>query len=285
MIVGICGTGTMGRGIAVASLMAGHDVLMYDVRPEAIQTALHAVTKEIDKAVAKGKLEADAGRAAVSRCSASNSIAGMAACQIVIEAIAEDRDAKQTLFASLEEVIPQNCILASNTSSIAITALASRLSSPHRFVGLHFFNPAHVMKLVEVIKGKSTSDDIVQQAVDFARSLGKTPVIAADVPGFIVNRVARNFYNEPQRIVMERCASIEQVDRLMTSLGFKMGPFQLMDLIGVDVNLDVTTSQWNQFYNEPRFTPSLLQRQYVEAGRHGQKSGRGFYDYSTDTTS
>jgi len=173
--------------------------------------------------------------------------------------------------------------LATNTSSIAITALTASLQHPERFVGLHFFNPAHIMKLVEVIKGQRTAQSVVDDAFAFAKSLGKSPVVASDVPGFIVNRVARNFYNEPQRIVMERCATIEQVDTLMTSLGFKMGPFQLMDLIGVDVNLDVTTSQWQQFYNEPRFAPSLLQRQYVDAGNHGRKSGHGFYDYSPNS--
>ncbi len=284
MIVGICGTGTMGRGIAVASLLAGHTVVMFDIRSEAAQSAQVAVAAELNKAVAKKKLDAEAAQQAIDNCSTADAVAGLSQCDVVIEAIAEDPVAKRSLFEAVEAVIAPTAILASNTSSIAITALAAHLVHPRRFVGLHFFNPAHIMKLVEVIKGRSTADDVVHQAFAFATSLGKTPVIAADVPGFIVNRVARNFYNEPQRIVTEQCATIEQVDGLMSSLGFKMGPFQLMDLIGVDVNLDVTTSQWSQFYNEPRFTPSLLQRQVVDAGYHGRKSGRGFYDYSSDTT-
>ena len=195
---------------------------------------------------------------------------------MVIEAIAERLDIKHTLYRSLESVLAPTAILASNTSSISIAALARCLQDPSRFVGLHFFNPAHIMKLVEVIKGPRTSQKVVEVCVDFATGLGKVPVVAADAPGFIVNRIARNYYNESQRIVMEGASSIEQVDTLMKGLGFRMGPFELMDLIGVDVNLDVTKSQWEQFFHEPRFTPSLLQQQYVDAGLHGKKSGGGF---------
>lgn len=278
MIVAICGAGTMGRGIAIASLVNGHSVKIHDVNPAPIASAIEFVHRQLDSAVSKGKLDPDLRAKADIR--AAEVLEDLADAEIVIEAIAERMDIKRALFTALEGVVSSSCILASNTSSIAITALAAGLQHPERFVGLHFFNPAHIMKLVEVIRGKQTSQDIVEVAVAFARGLGKTPVVAADVPGFIVNRVARNYYNEPQRLVMETAATIPQVDTLMKSLGFKMGPFELMDLIGVDVNLDVTTSQWQQFFQEPRFTPSLLQRQYVEAGLHGRKSGSGFYDYN-----
>ena len=194
----------------------------------------------------------------------------------MIEAIAERLDIKHAFFQSVEKVCRPDAILASNTSSISIASLARCLQDPTRFVGLHFFNPAHIMKLVEVIRGPRTSDAVVQICVETARGMGKTPVVAKDAPGFIVNRIARNYYNEAQRVVMEGAATIEQTDALMQGLGFKMGPFALMDLIGVDVNLDVTKSQWQQFFYEPRFTPSLLQQQYVDAGLHGTKSGGGF---------
>lgn len=279
MMVGICGAGTMGRGIAISSLQAGHHVVLTDLSTDALVAAAGYVRKQLDTAVEKGKLAADARDRAVEAFSTSTDLAALHACDLVIEAIAERLDIKHALLQALESVCRPDCILASNTSSIAITALARSLKDPSRFVGLHFFNPAHIMKLVEVIKGTLTADHVVDASVSFARGLGKTAVVARDVPGFIVNRVARNYYNEAQRVVMEQAASIEQVDRCMKALGFKMGPFELMDLIGVDVNLDVTKSMWGQYFNEPRFTPSLLQQQTVDGGLHGRKSGRGFYGY------
>lgn len=279
MIIGICGAGTMGRGIAIASLLAGHTVVLTDLSADALGVAQKDVTTQLRKAVEKGRLNDDACAAALGRCSVSTDLAALAPCDLVVEAIAERLDVKHTLFTNLETICTAEAILATNTSSISITALARVLQHPERFVGLHFFNPAHVMKLVEVIPGASTSEAVTEAALSFARDLGKTAVLAADVPGFIVNRVARNFYNEPQRIVMEGAATIAQVDTLMKGIGFKMGPFELMDLIGVDVNLDVTTSQWQQFYLEPRFTPSLMQRQAVDAGHHGRKTKRGFHRY------
>jgi 3-hydroxybutyryl-CoA dehydrogenase len=276
MIIGICGAGTMGRGIAIASLMAGHTVIIVDLSADACSAAVAAITKQLTSAVERGKLASADFDACVARCSTSTDVAAMAPCDIIIEAIAERLDIKHAFFQSAEKVCRPDAILASNTSSISIASLARCLQDPSRFVGLHFFNPAHIMKLVEVIRGPRTSDHVVTFCVDLARGLGKTPVVAKDAPGFIVNRIARNYYNEAQRIVMEGAATIEQTDALMQGLGFKMGPFALMDLIGVDVNLDVTKSQWQQFFFEPRFTPSLLQQQYVDAGLHGAKSGGGF---------
>ncbi|HBB24814.1 MAG TPA: 3-hydroxybutyryl-CoA dehydrogenase [Bacteroidetes bacterium] len=276
MIIGICGAGTMGRGIAIASLTSGHSVVLCDLSEQALESARTSIAEQLRKAVDKGKLSEESYASAVSSMSTSTELPSLASADIVIEAIAERVDIKHALFCELEKIVSASAILATNTSSISIASLARVLVDPSRFVGLHFFNPAHIMKLVEVIKGPRTSQSVVETCVAFARGLGKTPVVAADAPGFIVNRIARNYYNESQRIVMEGAASIAQVDELMKGIGFKMGPFELMDLIGVDVNLDVTKSQWTQFFQEPRFTPSLLQQQYVDAGLHGKKSGGGF---------
>lgn len=276
MTIGICGAGTMGRGIAIASLSSGHSVILFDLSSDALAAAVRYVQDQLSKAVEKGKLTQERFESASAAISSSTDVAALRPSDMVIEAIAERLDIKHTLYRSLESVLAPTAILASNTSSISIAALARCLQDPSRFVGLHFFNPAHIMKLVEVIKGPRTSQKVVEVCVDFATGLGKVPVVAADAPGFIVNRIARNYYNESQRIVMEGASSIEQVDTLMKGLGFRMGPFELMDLIGVDVNLDVTKSQWEQFFHEPRFTPSLLQQQYVDAGLHGKKSDGGF---------
>jgi len=276
MIIGICGAGTMGRGIAIASLSAGHSIILFDLSRDALVAAVTFVRDQLAKALEKGKLTQEQFVAATAALSSSTDASALGTSDMVIEAIAERIDIKHALFREIETVVSPNAILATNTSSISIASLARCLNDPSRFVGLHFFNPAHIMKLVEVIKGPKTSRHVVDVCVDYAKGLGKVPVVAADAPGFIVNRIARNYYNESQRIVMEGASTIEQVDTLMKGLGFRMGPFELMDLIGVDVNLDVTKSQWEQFFHEPRFTPSLLQQQYVDAGLHGKKTGGGF---------
>lgn len=279
MIVGICGAGTMGRGIAIAALAAGHSVVLFDAIVTVLASSESNIANQLAKTVEKGKMSSEDRDACLSRLTTSTLIDGLASCDLVIEAIVENLEIKHALFESLERSCSTSTILASNTSSISITALASCLQLPERFVGLHFFNPANIMKLVEVVRGTRTNDATVQACVEFAKGLGKTPVVAKDVPGFIVNRVARNYYNEAQRVVMENVASIPQVDTLMKSLGFKMGPFELMDLIGVDVNLDVTKTMYAGYFNEPRFNPSLLQQQYVDAGLHGRKTKKGFYDH------
>jgi len=279
MVVGICGAGTMGRGIAIGSLAAGHTVIMFDAIFLTLTSAESNIGAQLAKSVEKGKMSADDRTASLSRLSTSTLIDGLSSCDIVIEAIVENLEIKHALFQALEAVCRPDAILATNTSSISVTALAACLRSPERFAGLHFFNPAHIMKLVEVVRGTLTSEATVNACVEFAKVLGKTPIVAKDVPGFVVNRVARNFYNEAQRIVMENAATIPQVDTLMKALGFKMGPFELMDLIGVDVNLDVTKSMYAGYFNEPRFNPSLLQQQYVDAGLHGRKTKKGFYDH------
>ena len=279
MTVGICGAGTMGRGIAIAALSAGHSVIVYDAIAGALATAQTTIADQLAKSVEKGKMLSDERDAALARLTISASVDGLTTSDLVIEAIAEDLEIKHALLILLEGICKPDAIITSNTSSISITALAACLKSPARFAGLHFFNPAHIMKLVEVVRGTLTSEATITACVDFAKGLGKTPIVAKDVPGFVVNRVARNFYNEAQRIVMENAASIPQVDTLMKALGFKMGPFELMDLIGVDVNLDVTKSMYAGYFNEPRFNPSLLQQQYIDAGLHGRKTKKGFYDH------
>lgn len=278
MTIGICGAGTMGRGIAVAALLKGNTVVLFDISSEACSSAVNYVDTQLRKAVEKGKLSADDLTSATNRLVTGTEFAVLSECKLVIEAIAEIAEIKHRLFAEIEKVVSADTIIATNTSSISIASLASPLKNPERFCGLHFFNPAHIMKLVEVIRGAKTKPQVIDFCVEFATSLGKSPVVAKDVPGFIVNRIARNFYNEPQRIVMEGAAQIPQVDTLIKSLGFTMGPFELMDLIGVDVNLDVTKSQWEQFFYEPRFAPSMLQQSYVDAGLHGKKTGGGFTD-------
>lgn len=279
MIVGICGAGTMGRGIAIASLLSGHRVVLFDIHEAAVDSACTFVKAQLQKAVEKGKLSQEAFEGA--ELGGGTELSLMHDCEIVIEAAAETLEIKHALCTSLESVVTSTCLLATNTSSISIASIARVLQHPQRFAGLHFFNPAHIMKLVEVIRGPRTSDATVDACVEFALGLGKTPVVAKDAPGFIVNRIARNFYNESQRLVMEGAATVEITDTLIKGLGFKMGPFELMDLIGLDVNLDVTKSQWQQFFLEPRFTPSLLQQQTVDAGLYGRKTGRGFYDHSS----
>jgi 3-hydroxybutyryl-CoA dehydrogenase len=280
MTIGICGAGTMGAGIAQTCLQAGCTVIVYDTIESARVRAAAFIQEMTAKAVQKGIMSAEAAEAARGRFSVSAELDALKGCDIVIEAIIEDAAIKNSLYAALEGILPETAIIATNTSSIAITALAAKLRHPGRFVGLHFFNPAHIMKLVEVICGMKTAPETIDAMNAFAEKLGKTAVEAKDVPGFIVNRVARNYYLEAMRIVMEGGATIPQVDALMRSAGFKMGPFELVDLIGVDVNFAVTMSVWEQYFREPRFAPALLQKEYVDAGLWGKKTGEGFYRYN-----
>lgn len=280
MIIGICGAGTMGRGIAIAIAHAGMECLVFEPSTSVRERSEKAIRDHFEKAAAKNKMSQTEAVEAMARCSFTESLTAFSPCSIVIEAIVEIPEVKHALFADLETMVSEMCILATNTSSIAIASLSKVLKRPERFIGLHFFNPANIMKLVEVIRAPQTTDEVVKTCTDFALKLGKSPAVARDVPGFIVNRVARNYYNESQRIVTEGGASFKQVDTIMKAAGFKMGPFELMDLIGVDVNLSVTKSMYEQYFYEPRFQPSGLQQYYVDAGLHGRKTGKGFYDYT-----
>jgi 3-hydroxybutyryl-CoA dehydrogenase len=276
-LFGVCGAGTMGSGIAYAAALAGYRVALYDINEAAVTRGALQIGRYIQGSVERGKLDPEEAEEIRARVVTTGSLDDFAGCEIAVEAVLERLDLKQELFAKLEAIIPTDAILASNTSSLPITEIAAKLRHPGRVVGMHFFNPAHIMKLVEVIEGYRTSEETMARTVEIARRLGKTPVRARDTPGFIVNRVARNFYGEAFRIVGEGAATHEQVDRCMKAVGFRMGPFELMDLIGIDVNFMVTESVYDQYFNEARFRPHLIQRKMVESGLLGKKTGKGFY--------
>lgn len=277
--VAVLGAGTMGQGIAQVCAVTGFKVLLYDVQPELVANGISAIRKSLDTAVEKGKVSADQRTAALANVIAVSDFKSLQA-ELAIEAVIEKLEVKQKLFAELEKINGKDCILATNTSSIPITQIASVLKHQGRVAGLHFFNPAPVMKLVEVVQGASTDAAVVEKLVNFAAFIGKKPVMVKDSPGFIVNRVARHFYVESLKLVEDGVADIESVDKLLRSAGFRMGPFELMDLIGVDTNFSVTTSIYQAFHQDPKFRPSRIQQQKVDAGHWGRKSGKGFYDYT-----
>ncbi|MCM2578408.1 3-hydroxyacyl-CoA dehydrogenase [Streptomyces meridianus] len=278
--VAVVGTGTMGQGIAQVALTAGHTVRLYDAVPGRAAEAARTVLGRLDRLVEKGRLDSAERDAARSRLRPAGALADLADAALVVEAIVEDAAVKQQLFAELESVVPEDCLLATNTSSLSVTAVAAVLRRPERFVGLHFFNPAPLLPLVEVVSGFATGDAAADRAYEIAAAWGKTPVRCTDTPGFVVNRVARPFYAEAFRVHEERAASPATIDAVLReSGGFRMGPFELTDLIGQDVNEAVTRSVWDSFGQDPKFAPSLAQRRLVESGLHGRKSGRGWYAY------
>ncbi|MGA4977414.1 3-hydroxyacyl-CoA dehydrogenase [Streptomyces cinereoruber] len=280
-VVAVVGTGTMGQGIAQVALVAGHPVRLYDSAPGRAGEAVAALTARLDRLVEKGRLDAGAREAAVGRLHAAGELAELADAALVIEAIVEDLTVKRRLFADLEEVVAGDAVLATNTSSLSVTAIAGGLRLPGRFVGLHFFNPAPLLPLVEVVSGFATDPDVATRAYETVKGWGKTPVRCADTPGFIVNRVARPFYAEALRVYEESGADPATIDAaLRESGGFRMGPFELTDLIGQDVNEAVTRSVWDSFHQDPKFTPSLAQRRLVESGRLGRKTGHGWFPYA-----
>jgi 3-hydroxybutyryl-CoA dehydrogenase len=276
--IAVIGTGTMGQGIAQVCAQHGFKVLMYDVQSEVITKSINGVRKNLESLVEKGKITAAEKEQTLANIQAVSDFRHLQV-DLAIEAVVEKLDVKQKIFAELEKNNAKDCIFVSNTSSIPITQIAGALKYQDRFAGFHFFNPAPVMKLVEVIKGAATSDETVRLLFDFCSRIGKTSVLAQDSPGFIVNRVARHFYVESLKILEENVSTIESIDTLMKSVGFRMGPFELMDLIGVDTNFSVTSSMYNAFHQDPKFRPSRIQQQKVDAGHHGRKTGRGFYKY------
>jgi 3-hydroxybutyryl-CoA dehydrogenase len=278
--VGVIGAGTMGQGIAQVCAVARYNVLLFDASTAAIDKGIESIKSNLDLLVAKEKILKPEALYAVNRISSVSTITDVKA-DLIIEAVVENLDVKRKLFQTLEDINQASCILTSNTSSIPITQISHGLKNPSRFAGLHFFNPATIMKLVEVIRGTSTSNETISLLEDFAIKLGKQPVTAQDSPGFIVNRVARLYYVEALKLLEENVSSVQGIDKLLRSAGFKMGPFELMDLIGVDVNFSVTTSMYNSFHQNPKFRPSRIQQQKVDAGHHGRKTGKGFYDYET----
>ncbi len=278
--IAVVGAGAMGAGIAQIAAIAGHPVLLHDLRAGAAATAIAGIRAQIDKLAAKGKLDAERAAAASAALQAAETLDALRDAQLVIEAIVEDLDAKQALLLQLEARLADDAILASNTSSISITAIGAVLQRPERLVGMHFFNPAPLMPLVEVIAGVATDKAIADCVFATAEAWGKTPVLARSTPGFIVNRVARPFYAEALRLLQEGVCDAATLDAVMReSGGFRMGPCELMDLIGHDVNYAVTRSVFDAFHGDPRFAPSFVQLELVQAGHLGRKRGRGFYDY------
>jgi 3-hydroxybutyryl-CoA dehydrogenase len=279
--IGVIGSGAMGAGIAQIAATAGHSVFLYDTSKSALDKAKMALDQTLSKLIEKQKItEAKAESIKKNLYYASN-LNELAPCGLVIEAIIENLDIKQQVFTQLETIVSDSCILASNTSSLSIASIAAACKRPERVVGIHFFNPAPIMPLVEIIPAITTNDFFATQAKAIIDSWGKLTVLTKDTPGFIVNRVARSYYGEAIRIYEEGIADFATIDWAMKSVGdFKMGPFELMDFIGHDVNYKVSESVWQQFFYEPRFKPSLTQKRLYEAKLFGRKSGKGFYDYT-----
>ncbi|MFM8466189.1 MAG: 3-hydroxyacyl-CoA dehydrogenase [Oxalobacteraceae bacterium] len=279
-VIGVVGAGAMGTGIAQLAAAAGHRVVLFDTREGAAASACASVRKVYASLVEKGRLSPEQATTSSANLSAANTLEDCRDAALVIEAIVEQLDAKQQLFLSLEKIVSDTCILATNTSSISVTAIAAKLAHPQRLVGMHFFNPVPLMQLVEVISGLATSASVADRIVATASAWGKLPVRATSTPGFIVNRVARPFYAEGLRLLLEQAADPATIDAVMREAGgFRMGPFELMDLIGHDVNYAVTQSVFDAYYHDPRFTPSIIQKELLNAGFLGRKSGRGFYPY------
>lgn len=282
--MGVVGAGTMGAGIAQVAAVAGHPVLLYDSAEGAVDRAVAQIGRFLARSVEKGRMKAGERDAVLDRITPCHNLEGLGPAGLVVEAIVEDLEVKHDVLGRVEAALhDDDAILATNTSSLSITAIGRALKRPRRLVGMHFFNPAPLMALVEVVSGLDTDPSAAQRVFETAEAWGKSPVHARSTPGFIVNRVARPFYGEAQRLLHERVAEPATIDAVMReSGGFRMGPFELMDLIGNDVNLAVSRSVWQACYNDPRYTPSLMQQEQVAAGRLGRKSGRGWYDYGND---
>ncbi len=275
----IAGGGTMGAGIAQVCAQAGYKAILFDINSDILVRAEESIQQGLKKMIELGKFTQEKVDETLKNLSFINDINLMKA-DLIIEAIVEKIDVKISLFQQLMELNGANTIYATNTSSIPITQIATKLKYPENVVGIHFFNPAQIMKLVEIIKGVKTDQKIVEIAYKFVLDIGKQPVISADAPGFIVNRIARLYYVESLKALEENVSNIETIDALLESSGFKMGPFKLMDLIGVDTNYSVTESQYHLFNHEARFRPSRIQKQKVDAGLHGKKTKEGFYKYN-----
>lgn len=278
--IGVVGAGTMGAGIAQVAILSGFQVLLYDAVGAALAKGQSRIAQGISRAVGKGILQADDAEAALRRLSAITQLSEVRGAGIIVEAAPEELSLKQRLFTELDGLADPAAILATNTSSLPVTAIAGATRRPERVVGMHFFNPVPMMKLVEVVASQRTDPATVEETMELARRLGKTPVRAKDTPGFIVNRIARHFSLEALRILGEGRIGHDHIDRVMKGAGrFRMGPFELMDLIGIDVNFAVSQSVFEAFFQDPRFRPDPIQQRMIESGLLGRKAGRGFYEY------
>ncbi|MPZ14523.1 MAG: 3-hydroxybutyryl-CoA dehydrogenase [Chloroflexi bacterium] len=277
--LGVVGGGTMGSGIVQIAAQQGMNVVLWDVRRDVVEASVTRIRGFLERNVERGRMRAADVDATLARITATTDFAAMADVDCVIEAAVEDLAVKQDVFRNLDQHCQPRAVLATNTSSLSVTEIAAATGRPEAVVGMHFFNPVPLMALVEVVRAGQTSVDTVDRALGVARELGKTPVRAEDTPGFIVNRIVRPFYNEALRILNDGQAPLETIDRIMKGHGFRMGPFELMDLIGNDVNLAVTATIFDQLFGEPRFRPSFQQRRVVQSGYLGQKTGHGWYPY------
>jgi 3-hydroxybutyryl-CoA dehydrogenase len=280
-IIGVLGAGTMGAGIAQLAARSGAETLLFDPVPEALQRGLGLARQGLEKEAARGRITAEQAASANAGLRGVESLDALASCDLVIEAVPERLELKHELFGALSEIVSPSCVLASNTSSLLVTAIAAAASHPERVVGMHFFNPAPIMRLLEIVAGEQSTQEALTVAQSTGEAMGKSVIRAHDGPGFLVNRCNRPFGLEALRLLSERIADIETVDRIVRMEGgFRMGPFELMDLVGVDTGLEISKSFYEQSFGEPRWRPSPISVRYVAAGLHGRKTGRGYYDYT-----
>jgi 3-hydroxybutyryl-CoA dehydrogenase len=280
-VIGVLGAGTMGAGIAQLACKSGARTILFDPIPDALARGVEKLKDGFNKDAARGRLSAEEAAAGIARLEVAEDMTALAPCELIIEAVPERIELKHEIYSRLCEIVSDECVLASNTSSLLVTAIAATATLPERVVGMHFFNPAPVMKLLEVVAGVESADTAIALAVATGEAMGKTVIVAKDGPGFIVNRCNRPFGLEALKMLQEQIADIETIDRICRMEGgFRMGPFELMDLVGVDTGFEISKSFYEQSFGEPRWRPSLIAARYVAAGLHGRKSGRGYYNYA-----